>query len=109
MIPCRIEQDIMFVRQGFFSGIKIRRALHNQNHCKGGILLCPITLAHYLLTKPEQDTLLSRRVRKPELPTRPDPRIIRLPAPVPMRTSLCQVNLFSYCSLFPIRPYLVLL
>src|SRR6266481_1057991 len=49
------------------------------------------------------------RFAKPKIPIRPDPRIIRLPAPVPMRTSLCQVNFFSYCSLFSIRPYLVLL
>src|SRR6266481_6083639 len=48
--------------------------------------------------------------RKPKVPrSRPDPRIIRLPAPVPMRTSLCQVNFFSYCSLFSICPYLVFL
>ena len=32
-------------------------------------VLRPVTLAHYLLTKPEQDTLLRGAFRKPKIPT----------------------------------------
>src|SRR6266481_8896699 len=64
-------------------------------------LLHPVTLAHYLLTKPEQEYPRSwhgSQTRGSEI--RPDPRVIRFPAPVPMRTSLSPSEF--YCLLFSI-------